>query len=105
MYEIYDYFAGDRAHDERGFFFLLFDESYFYGEFMKSREIANGIGIWKSEKHEVPIYDVNENIVGYKVDFKYLSKQKSEESHVVWTMKLYRLNNPWLINVYGKVCK
>nr|GMD41946.1 NAC domain-containing protein 101-like [Ipomoea batatas] len=83
---------------EREWYFFIHQDDYFYGKIVKDRMVGiNEIqrGFWRSIGEEVPIYNSDGNVFGFKIRFAYfncsISMAMAKETH--WRMQEYRL--PW----------
>ncbi|KAJ8540546.1 hypothetical protein K7X08_035691 [Anisodus acutangulus] len=75
---------------EGEWYFFIHQDDYFRGNIGKVLIVENEIGYWQCFGKELPIYNPEGDVVGFKVNLKYCSGSAKKNT---WTMEKYRLTS------------
>lgn len=73
---------------EGEWYFFIHQDQYFRGNIGKIRIDGNKIGFWQCYGKEFPIYNLEGDVIGFKVNLKYCTGSTNINN---WTMEKYRL--------------
>lgn len=75
----------------REWYFFMHGDDYFLGKIRTSLMVGNGIGFWRFIGEEVPIYNSNGDVFGFKIYLNYFSGTLPNGKKTHWRMVKYRL--------------
>lgn len=75
-------------------YFFIHQDEYFCGKIVKDRMVGNGNekGFWRSLGDEVPIYDSEGSVFGFKIYFTYFNGSSPVAKQTHWRLQKFRLS-------------